>query len=150
MLRETSSDIVSFLEYPVHSNFQLILVNSGYFYFDLLLITQSEFIKADFSWNFRCAVKEPVLLLLSWSTLFSNFKIYSVLILIFLFWFPTVYPNCTYKSHLFFKFLRAPRKKQWYFAYFVEHPVYSSFKMYNVLILFFYFVLPLLTQSACV
>ena len=32
-------------------------------------------------------------------------------------------------------------------AFFVEHPVYSIFKMYSVLILVFYFDLPILIES---
>ena len=90
--------------------------NYGYFYFDLLQFIQSEVEKADFSWNFRYPAKEAVLLFFCtmYSTMYSNLGMHSVLILIFLFCFPTVYPNCMYKSNLFFNFLRVQQKKQWY------------------------------------
>ena len=36
---------------------------------------------------------------------YSIFKMYSVLFLVFWFWFATVCPKCKYKSHLFLKFV---------------------------------------------
>ena len=113
-------------------------LNSGYFYFDLLQFTQSECVKADFSWNCSCPVKQAVLLLLSSKAMYSNLEINNVLIQFFLFWFPTVYPNFMYISHLFFNFLRV-RKKSSDMASFVEHPVYCSLKMYSLFILVFLF-----------
>ena len=58
---------------------------------------------------------------------------YSVLILVFLFWFATIYPKCMYKRHLFLKF-QVLCEEITDIASFVEHPVYSISKMYSVLI----------------
>ena len=45
-----------------------------FFCFLLLILTQSGCVKVVFSWNFRCSLKETVILLLSWSTLYRAFS----------------------------------------------------------------------------
>ena len=46
-------------------------VPSFYFsYFHLSFLTESAYVKVIYSWNLRCSVKEAVLLLLPWSTLY--------------------------------------------------------------------------------
>ena len=69
---------------------------------------------------------------------YSIFKMYSVLILVFWVWFATVHPKCMYKSNLFLKFQVFCEGGN-FTASFVEHPVFSNFKMYSVLMLVFYF-----------
>ena len=71
----------------------------------------------------------------------SNFKMFSVLNLIFLFWFVNIYPKSVYKRHLISKF-QVLLEGSSFVASFVEHPVCSNFKMYCVLILvvLFWFV----------
>ena len=69
---------------------------------------------------------------------YSISKMYSVLILAFWFWFATIYPKFMYKNHLFLKF-QVVHGGSSVIASFVEHPVCSNFKMYNVLILVFFF-----------
>ena len=64
----------------------------------------------------------------------SNFKLYSFLILVFLFWFSTIHLKCFLKSHFFLRFYRSSD-----IASFVEQAVCSNFKMYINLILFFIF-----------
>ena len=86
MLRERSSDIASFVEHPVY----------------------------------------------------SISKMYSVLNLVFWFWFITIYPEFIYKRHLFSQF-QVLRERSSTIASFVEHSVYSISKMYSVLILVFWF-----------
>ena len=55
-----------------------------------------------------------------------------------------------HESHFFLEFFTCSLKRRSDVASFVDHPVYSIFKMYSVLILVFYFDLPLFTQKACV
>ena len=70
---------------------------------------------------------------------YSNFEMFSVLILGPSFWFAVAYPKSMCKSNLVFVNLGALRRKKKDIASFVEYPVYSNFKMYSVLILFFLF-----------
>ena len=63
---------------------------------------------------------------------------YSVLNLVFWFWFITIYPEFIYKRHLFSQF-QVLRERSSTIASFVEHSVYSISKMYSVLILVFWF-----------
>ena len=78
---------------------------------------------------------------------YSNLKMYSVLILFLLFWFRTIHPKYFYKSNFFLKFLVLSERCS-DIASFVEHPVYSSLKIYSFS--FIYFVLSILNQSECV
>ena len=78
---------------------------------------------------------------------YSIFKMYSVLILVFWFWFTTIHPKCMYKSYLFLKFV-VLRKGSSFIAFFVEHSVCSNFKMYSVLARVFYSSSLQLIQSA--
>ena len=75
---------------------------------------------------------------------------YSVLILVILFWLATIYPKCMYKSNFFLKFW-VLRERSSNIISFFEQPQYSNFKMYSVLILFFfYFEYPPFTKRACI
>ena len=65
-----------------------------------------------------------------------NLKIYSLLILVFLFLFATIHPKYFSKSHLFLKFYML-RERSSDIASFVEHPAFSNLKMYDVLIFLF-------------
>ena len=80
---------------------------------------------------------------------YSIIKMWSVLILVDLFWLAIIFPNCMCKSYIF-DILGGLGRRQLYCS-FLEHPAYSFSKMYSSLILvFFYFNLPLLIQSTCV
>ena len=79
---------------------------------------------------------------------YSIFKMYSVPILVFLFWFTTVNPKCCVKVTLWK--CQVLHKGSSDIASFVEHPVNSIFKRYSVLTLAFLFWFPILTQIACV
>ena len=79
---------------------------------------------------------------------YSIFKMYSVPILVFLFWFTTVNPKCMCKSHFLLKF-QVLHEGSSDIASFVEHPVNSIFKRYSVLTLVFLFWFPILTQIVC-
>ena len=105
-----------------------------FFYFDFSLFTQSVCLKGIYSWNFRCSVKEAAIFFLSWSTLYTDFQNGKFPDSCFLFWFPTVYPKCMFKRHLFLK-LSVFRERSSDTFPFVEHPVYSIFKLYGVLII---------------
>ena len=70
VLRERSSDIVSFVEHPVYSSFKMYGLLILVFYFYLPLFTQNVSVKVVYSWNFRSSVKEAVVLLHLWSTLY--------------------------------------------------------------------------------
>ena len=79
---------------------------------------------------------------------YSNFKMYSLLILVFLFWFTSTHPKCFRKSNLFLTY-SVLRKRSSDIVFFVEHPVYSNFKMYSVLILVFLFWFATIPQKCC-
>ena len=79
----------------------------------------------------------------------SNFKKYSVLILFFLFWFPPIHPKCFYNSHIL-EILGALRKKQWY-CFFRGEPCKQQFENLEwPNSSFIYFVLTRLNQNECV
>ena len=83
-----------------------------FFYFDLPLLNQSAGVKVTFSLNFRRSTKEAVLLLLSWSTMYTAFsKCIGSSLSFVLFLFSTIYPKCIHKDHLFLKlFLLCERR----------------------------------------
>ena len=119
------------------------------FYFDLPTFAQNLCIKSIYSRDFWCSAKQAVILLLLREgscfiasfvehPIYSDFKMYSVLILVVLFWFIDIYPKCVKKKHLFSKF-QVLHKGSRDIASFVEHPVSSNFKMYGVPILVFWF-----------
>ena len=87
----------------------------------------------------RCFPKKAEILLLSWSTLYIviSKSLYSVLILVCLFWFATILPKYMCKTNFFVQIWE--RSKFGNIASFVEQPKYSLFKMYCVLILSFLF-----------
>ena len=68
---------------------------------------------------------------------YSILKMYSLLFLVLLFWSTTIHSKWFCKSHLFLKFWVLCERSS-AIALFVEHPLCSSFKMYTVLILFFF------------
>ena len=76
----------------------------------------------------RCREEAAAIMLLSWSNIYIKIS--------------------SSQSQVFLKFWML-RERSSDIACFVEHPVYSSFKMYSVLILVFYFDLPLLMQNVC-
>ena len=80
---------------------------------------------------------------------YSILKMYSLLFLVLLFWSTTIHSKWFCKSHLFLKFWVLCERSS-AIALFVEHPLCSSFKMYTVLILFFFVILQLFTQRECV
>ena len=100
---------------------------------DLPLITQNASEKAIFLLNWRCSAKETVILLLSWS---ARYIVFSKCIVSWIFGFATIHRRCFCNSQLFFKFYLL-RKRSSNISSFMEHPVYSNFRMYSFLILFF-------------
>ena len=101
-----------------------------------MICQQCAYTNGIYSRNFRCSVKETVILLLLWSTLYW-------------FWLATIHPKCMYKSCSFLKF-DVLHGGSIFIAFFVEHPVCSNFEMYSVLVLvFFYFSwLPLIHSAS--
>ena len=73
VLHESSTNIASFVEHSVCSNFKMYSVLILVFYFNLLQLIQSACVKVNFSWNFRCSAKEAVILVRSWNTLYIAF-----------------------------------------------------------------------------
>ena len=67
---------------------------------------------------------------------YSNFKMYSTLILVFLFWFATIYPKCFCKSKFLLKFLVLHRRSS-DIASSIDHPPYNTLKMYSLLTVVF-------------
>ena len=61
---------------------------------------------------------------------YSISEMYSILILVFWFWFATIYPKCMYKSHLFLK-SQVLREGSTFIASFVEH-LYIAFSKYKM------------------
>ena len=139
MLHEGSRDIASFVEQPVYSNFKMdsILILVFWFQFTTinpLCICKSRlFLKFQVLWKgsslIASFVEHPVC---------SSFKMYSVLILVFLFWFVNIDPKSVYKRHLISKF-QVLHEVSRYIASFAETPVCSNFKMYSILILILWF-----------
>ena len=119
--------------YPAISKCIVCWFYFPYFWFPTI---QTEcFYKSNFFLKFRCSTKGALLFYLSWSNLYVAITKYIVCSFnFFLFWFPTIYPKCFYKSHLFLKFqVLSERIKD--IASFVERPIYISLKIYSVLIL---------------
>ena len=139
---ERSSDITSFVEQPVCSNFKIYTVLVIYFFnFDFLRFSKNQrcmykghsllkfFMLCERTSEITSFVEQPV---------YSNFQIFSVLTLVFLFSFTTIHANCFCKSCLFLKFeVLGARSSD--IATFMEHPVYINLKMYSVLILLYVF-----------
>ena len=115
MLREGSSVIASFVEHPVFSNFKMYSVLRLVFYFNFATINPNCMCKSPLFLKFQVLregssftasfVEHPVC---------SNFKIYSVLILVFLYWFATINPKYMCKFQFSCEIVGAPRKKQCY------------------------------------
>ena len=73
---------------------------------------------------------------------YSIFKMYNILILVFLFWFTTIHPKCFCKIHLFLKFWVFHERSSDIFTHFENLKCPDSS--------FLYFDWSLFTQSACV
>ena len=139
MLGQGSSFIVSFVEHPVCSNFKISSVLIRVFLFELTTINPKCIYKSRLFWKFQVLregssfvaffVEHPVC---------SSFKMYSVLILVVLFWFVNINPKSVYKRDLILKF-QVLHERTRYIASFLENPACSNFKMYSILILIFWF-----------
>ena len=139
MLHEGSSFIASFVEHPVCSNFKIYSVLIRVFLFELTTINPKYICKSRLFLKFQ-VLREGCSFVASFveHPVCSSFKMYSVLILVVLFWFVNIYPKSVYKRHLISKF-QVLHERTRYIAPFVEHPVYNNFKMYSILILIFLF-----------
>ena len=128
-----SSDIASFVKHSVRSIFKMysLLVlhftfgfatnhSKCHFFVKLKVLCERNSDIASF-------VERP---------LYSIFQMYSLLNLLFFFGFATIHRRCFCNSQLFFKFYLL-RKRSSNISSFMEHPVYSNFRMYSFLILFF-------------
>ena len=113
MLRERSSDIASFVEHHVYSNFKMYSLLILVFYFYLPLFTQNVSVKVVYSWTFRCSTKEAVILPYSWSTLyiaFQNVKVPDSVVAFDL----LLFTQTVCIKAFILEILSAPRRKQWY------------------------------------
>ena len=127
MVGEGKKEIASFLKHPAYSNFKMYSVLIlFYFLFWFPAIYLECFCKSHFFLKFRCSTKAAKLLHLSWSTLY---RVISKCIVcwfhFFKFWLPTIHPKCFYSDIALSSDI----------ASFVEHPVYSTLKIYSALIL---------------
>ena len=149
MLQERSSDrdTDSFVEYPVYSNFILYSI--------LILVTFTlkcqyspkvnvkkrifpEILGAPRKNHCYCFFREAL------CVQYSNFEMYSVLILIFLIWFPTICPKC-YMKVIYCWNSYELRERSSDTASVVEHSVYDNFKMQSFITISCSF-----TQNECV
>ena len=138
MLREGSSAVASFVEHLVYSISKMYSVLNLVFWFWFVTIYAKSIYKSHLFLKFQ-VLREGSIAIASFveHAGYSISKMYSILILVFWFWFATSYPKSMYKSHLFSKFW-VLRKGSSDIASFVEHPVYSISRMYSVLILAFF------------
>ena len=138
MLHEGSSFIVSFVEHAVCSNFQICSVLIRLFLFELTTINLNSICKSRLFLKFQ-VLREGSSFVASFveHPVCSSFKMYSVLILVVLFWFVNIYLKSVYKRHLISKF-QVLHERSRDIASFVEHPVYSNFKIDSILILVFF------------
>ena len=93
------------------------------------LFTQWECVKVICSWNFTCSAKEAVILLRSWSSLYTEISKCIVPC------FATTYPDFMYKSHLFLKFYVLCERS----SDIASVSVCSIFKMSSLAVLLFIF-----------
>ena len=108
MVHEGSSFIVSFLEHPVCSNFQMQSVLILVIFFQLATINPKGIFKIlfVFFFNFRCSVKEAVLLLCSWSTLYIAFSKYKMSWFYFSYFnLPLLTESAYVKANFFLRFM---------------------------------------------
>ena len=101
------------------------------------LFTQRQCLKVTFSWSFRYSAKDAVLLLRSWSNLYTPFSKYKVSWFCFFYFNSQLVTESAYVWDIFFLKFQVLRKGSSFIASFEEHHAYSSFKMYSVLILVF-------------
>ena len=109
MLRERSSDIPSFFEHPIYSNFKMYSLLILLFLFWFTTIHPKYFCKRHFSWKFQVLRERS-----------SDSTLYIAFWKCVIFWFYIFYFNCQYSAKIlleksfFLEILVAPRKKQWY------------------------------------
>ena len=116
----------------------------------MALFTQIALMKVIYSRIFRSSFKiKAILAPFVEHSVSSNLKEEKLLNVVCWFWFVKNYPTCTCKRCLFLKF-QVLHERSSDIASFLEHPVYNIFKIYNALILFFNFDLPLFTRNPCV
>ena len=113
MLREKISDIVSFVEDPVYSNFKMYCLLILVIYFYLSLFTQNVSAKVVYFWNFRWSAKEVLILLCLWSTLYLALRKCVVSLFYFLLFCHVSAKTLLQKSYLQ-EILGALRREQWY------------------------------------
>ena len=139
VLHEGSRYTVSFVEHRVYSNFKMYSVLILVFWFYFATINPNFICKSQLFLNFQ-VLPEGSSFVASFveHPLCSSFKMYSVLILVVLFWFVNINPKSVYKRDLILKF-QVLHERTRYIASFLENPACSNFKMYSILILIFWF-----------
>ena len=149
VLRQGSYFIASFVEHPVFRNFNICSILILFFLFQFPTFNPKCMGKSQFFLKFQVPrMASSFMGSFVEYTVCSNFKMYGLLILVFWFWFATIYPERLYKSHLFLKF-QVLRKGSSFITPSVEHPVCSNFKKF-LDSSFFYFNLSQLIQSPSV
>ena len=94
-----------FREHPAYSNLKMYNALILFLFFWFPTIHPKCFCKSHFFLKFQVLhERSSVIASFVEHPVCSNFKIYSVLILFFLFWFPTIHPKYFCKCHLFLKF----------------------------------------------
>ena len=150
MFCEGSSDIAPFKEHPGYSNFKMYGLLILVFYFYLPLFTQNVSVKVIYSWTSRCSAKEAVILLRSWSSLYIAFQTVKVPDSSFFYLICHYLPKVYAQKAFILEILGALRRKQWYCSYHGAPWILHFLNIYCPDFSFFYFDLPLSTQSVCV
>ena len=132
-----SSDIASFVKHSVRSIFKMYSLLVLHFTFGFATNHSKCFWKSHFFVKLKvlCERNSDIASFVE-RPLYSIFQMYSLLNLLFFFGFATIHRRCFCNSQLFFKFYLL-RKRSSNISSFMEHPVYSNFRMYSFLILFF-------------
>ena len=114
VVREGSSFIASFLEHPVCSNFQMQSVLVLVIFFQLATVNPKGIYKilcVFCFWNLRCSVKEAVLLLCSWSTLYIGFSKFKMSWFYFSYFnLPLLTESVYVKANFFWRFMCSARE----------------------------------------
>ena len=132
-----SSDIASFVKHSVRSIFKMYSLLVLHFTFGFATNHSKCFWKSHFFVKLKvlCERNSDIASFVE-RPLYSIFQMYSLLNLLFFFGFATIHPRCFCNSQLFFKFYLL-RKRSSNISSFLEHPVFSNFRIYSFLILFF-------------
>ena len=138
MLRERKNDIASFVEHPAYSNFKMYSALILFFYFNFPLFTQNSSLKVIYSWNFTCSLKGAVILLGSWSTLYTEFLKCKMSWFYFFYFDLQLLKESVHVKVTFFEILGAPRRKQLY-CFVCRVPSITFLK--RKMIWFYFFVL---------